>query len=333
MQRELLTRYHVNDPGEFFTTVSFWDVPSDPTVQGNTGAQQDAQPPYYLLAGLPNQEGASFQLTSALVSLRRQFLASYMSASSDPANYGKISVLQLPSETQTQGPQQVQAQFLGSPTVSQELNLLRQNQTTIDYGNLLTLPVAGGLLYVEPVYIERAGQEASYPQLARVLVSYGGRVGYSASLSEALEQVFGAGAAPSAAAPGAPQAGAAGGSPAAAGRGNRDQQCAEQAEGRPAVRRLRRPGHRAGRTGRRGAALPDRPGGTAARRAGGTTARGARTRTTTRRQLTAGTCRGFSERQVSGGRVVSHDKCAVSVVGRSTLRTDVGGRRRRARPL
>ncbi|MEV1295679.1 UPF0182 family protein [Pseudonocardia sp. NPDC049635] len=195
VQRELLTRYHVDNPGEFFSTVSFWDVPSDPTAPGGAeGGVQDAQPPYYLYAGLPNQEGASFQLTSALVSLRRQFLASYVSAASDPENYGEITVLQLPNETQTLGPQQVQAQFLGSPEVSQELNLLRQNQTTIDYGNLLTLPVAGGLLYVEPVYIERAGQDSSYPQLARVLVSYGGRVGYNASLSAALDEVFGAGA-------------------------------------------------------------------------------------------------------------------------------------------
>ncbi|MFC5992834.1 UPF0182 family protein [Pseudonocardia hispaniensis] len=194
VQRELLTRYHVDNPGEFFSTVSFWDVPSDPTVQGNTGAGQAAQPPYYMLSGLPGEQGASFQLTSALVSLRRQFMAAYMTASSEPDTYGKITVLQLPAETQTLGPQQVQAQFLGSPNVSQELNLLRQNQTTIDYGNLLTLPVAGGLLYVEPVYIERAGQDASYPQLARVLVSYGGKVGYSANLSTALDQVFGAGA-------------------------------------------------------------------------------------------------------------------------------------------
>ena len=163
-------------------------------MQGAAGTAGSAQPPYYLLAGLPNQEGATFQLTSALVSRARQFLSAYVSASSDPANYGKLTVLELPAETQTLGPQQVQAQFLGSPQVSQELNLLRQNQTTIEYGNLLTLPVAGGLLYVEPVYIERAGQSASYPVLARVLVSYNGRVGYDADLAKALEQVFGAGA-------------------------------------------------------------------------------------------------------------------------------------------
>src|SRR4029078_3101221 len=94
-----------------------------------------AQPPYYLLAGLPDQNGASFQLTSALVSRARQFLSAYVSASSDPATYGKITVLELPAETQTRGPQQVQAQFLGSPEVSSQLHLLREKQNTIEARN------------------------------------------------------------------------------------------------------------------------------------------------------------------------------------------------------
>jgi uncharacterized membrane protein (UPF0182 family) len=197
VQRELLTEYHVETPGEFFSTVSFWDVPSDPTVQGAVGgAGGDAQPPYYILSGLPQQDGPTFQLTSALVSRARQFLSAYVSVSSDPQNYGKMTVLELPAETQTQGPQQVQALFLGSPEVSREIGLLsRQGQTTVDYGNLLTLPVAGGLLYVEPVYIERAGSSnSSYPVLARVLVSYNGQVGFDASFAGALEDIFGAGA-------------------------------------------------------------------------------------------------------------------------------------------
>ncbi|HXV92569.1 MAG TPA: UPF0182 family protein [Pseudonocardia sp.] len=198
VQRELLTRYHVDNPAEFYGNVSFWNVPSDPTTQAaGGGGGGAAQPPYYILAGPPGELGQAtptFQLTSALVFQNRQFLSAYMSASSDPETYGEITVLQLPPDTQTLGPQQVQTQFLGSPEVSTELNLLRQNQTTIDYGNLLTLPVAGGLLYVEPVYIERANQESSYPQLARVLVSYNGRIGYSPNVAEALDEVFGAGA-------------------------------------------------------------------------------------------------------------------------------------------
>jgi uncharacterized protein len=199
VQRELLTRYHVQNPAEFFSTVSFWNVPSDPTVT-DTGPEPTPQPPYYVLAGLPGQQGASFQLTSPLVSLQRPFLAAYVSASSDPGTYGQITVLQLPTDTQTPGPQQAQNQFVSLPQVSQQLNLLKQNQTSVDYGNLLTLPVAGGLLYVEPIYIERANQESSFPQLARVLVSFGGKIGYDARLDVALSQVFGPGVAPGAAA-------------------------------------------------------------------------------------------------------------------------------------
>ncbi len=79
--------------------------------------------------------------------------------------------------------------------MSAELGLLsRGGQSTVNYGNLLTLPVAGGLLFVEPVYIERANQESSYPQLARVLVFYNDQVGFGPSLSEALDEVFGPGA-------------------------------------------------------------------------------------------------------------------------------------------
>jgi len=197
VQRALLTRYHVQNPTEFFSTVSFWNVPSDPTVLDN-GQSPTPQPPYYVLAGLPGQQGASFQLTSPLVSLQRPFLAAYVSASSDPSSYGQITVLQLPTNTQTPGPQQAQNQFVSLPQVSQQLNLLKQNQTSIDYGNLLTLPVAGGLLYMEPIYIERANQESSFPQLARVLVSFGGKIGYDARLDVALSQVFGPAAAPQA---------------------------------------------------------------------------------------------------------------------------------------
>jgi uncharacterized membrane protein (UPF0182 family) len=224
VQRELLTRYHVDNPLEFYGNVSFWDVPSDPTAPGGGGATGAPQPPYYILAGQPGIQGQgntpAFQLTSALVFRNRDILSAYVTASSDPASYGRITVLQLPPDTQTLGPQQIQTQFVGSPNVSQDLGLLsRGGQSTVAYGNLLTLPVAGGLLFVEPVYIERANQQSSYPQLARVLVSYNGRVGYSANLSVALDQVFGAGAGaavapPAGSPPPAPQSGA---SPPAAG--------------------------------------------------------------------------------------------------------------------
>jgi uncharacterized membrane protein (UPF0182 family) len=193
VQRELLTRYHVDTPGDFFNNVSFWNVPSDPSPQGTGSGSALPQPPYYIVAGTPAQPGSgpSFQLTSALVFQEREFLSAYLSVSSDPDTYGQMTLLRLPDNATTQGPQLVQSALVSDPDVSQQIGLLSRNgQSTVDYGNLLTLPVAGGLLFVEPVYIERANQEVSYPQLARVLVFYNGRVGFDATLAGALDQVL-----------------------------------------------------------------------------------------------------------------------------------------------
>ncbi|MGH3777284.1 MAG: UPF0182 family protein [Pseudonocardiaceae bacterium] len=213
VQREMLARYHVDDPSVFFTNDDFWNVPTDPT-QNQQGVDQ---PPYYVLAGPPDGQGpAEYQLTSALVSLRRPFLGAYISVGSDPGDYGKIRVLELPGESQTLGPEQVQNRFVSSAEVSQELNLLRQSETDVRYGNLLTLPVGGGLLYVEPVYIERANRQATFPQLNRVLVAYGDRIGYAPTLRGALNQIFGAGAGDATTSPGQTQRQAAPTSPPAA---------------------------------------------------------------------------------------------------------------------
>ena len=183
VQRTLLSKYHVTNPSEFYNQSNFWRVPNDPTIDQVTAPQ----PPYYILAGLPEQQGASFQLTSVLTGYQRNFMSAYLSAASDPANYGQLTVLQLPTTTQTLGPVQVQQLFKTTSRIAQQINLLSvNNNNTVIYGNLLTLPVNQGLLYVEPVYVEGRNNASSYPQLAKVLVWFAGRVGFGDSLSQAL---------------------------------------------------------------------------------------------------------------------------------------------------
>ena len=54
-----------------------------------------------------------------------------------------------------------------------------------------TLPVGGGLLYVQPVYVRATANAASYPLLQKVLVSFGDQIGFDNNLKGALDQVFG----------------------------------------------------------------------------------------------------------------------------------------------
>jgi uncharacterized membrane protein (UPF0182 family) len=90
------------------------------------------------------------------------------------------------------GPGQVQNQFTTDPEVSKLLNLLQQGSTKVLRGNLLTLPVGGGLLYVQPVYIQSTG-ETSFPLLKKVLVAFGDKIAFEDSLEGSLNSLFGSG--------------------------------------------------------------------------------------------------------------------------------------------
>ncbi len=193
VQRALLAKYHVDDPVTFFSTSDFWDVPLDPNPTASS-----FQPPYYIVAKdlANNDNSASFQLTTAMNRFRRDFLAAYISASSDPDTYGKITVLTIPG--QVNGPKLAFNAISTDTAVSQDLGVIgRDNQNRIRWGNLLTLPVGqGGLLYVTPVYASPGTSDAAstYPRLIRVAMMYNDKVGYGPTVSQALDGIFGAGA-------------------------------------------------------------------------------------------------------------------------------------------
>ena len=193
VQRALLAKYHVDDPVTFFSTSDFWDVPLDPNPTASS-----YQPPYYIVAKdlAENNSSTSFQLTSAMNRFRRDFLAAYISASSDPETYGRITVLTIPG--QVNGPKLAFNAISTDTAVSQDLGVIgRDNQNRIRWGNLLTLPMAqGGLLYVAPVYASPGASDAasSYPRLIRVAMMYNDKIGYGPTVRDALIDLFGAGA-------------------------------------------------------------------------------------------------------------------------------------------
>jgi uncharacterized membrane protein (UPF0182 family) len=189
VQRDILTRYHVEDPIAFYEGSDRWQIPDDPTQD-----IEENQPPYYILAQRPGDDAASFQLTSALNAFQRENLSSFVSASSDPGSYGQIQVLQLPGNTPFRGPGQVQNSFLSNNDIRPDLTLFDSENSNAVFGNLLTLPIGdAGLLYVEPLYVEGTN-EGGFPLLQRVMVNFGGRIGYANTLAEALDEIFGPGA-------------------------------------------------------------------------------------------------------------------------------------------
>jgi uncharacterized membrane protein (UPF0182 family) len=183
VQRGLIGKYYVNSPTEFFQGSNFWKVPNDPTESEVTAAQ----PPYYLEIALPGQSQPQFVLTSAMTWFQREYISAYITAGSDPEHYGKITVQQLPPETQTPGPVLIQQLFNSNTDISNYVTTRNTpGRSRILTGNLLTLPTDKGLLYVEPLYLQGVSS-SSYPQLGQVLVWYNGQVGMGLTLKAALE--------------------------------------------------------------------------------------------------------------------------------------------------
>ena len=192
IQRQLLTRYHVDSPQTFFQASDFWSVPSDPTDPDADQRGLD-QPPYYFVASDPESGQPTFQLTSVLTRLNRPILGAYVTVSSNPENYGQMTVKQLPGNAQRSGPKQAFNPMRTDGRVAESLKSL-ENTATVTFGNLLTLPVGdNGILYVVPMYAQAQGEEA-FPRLFRVITRYEpaereARIGYAPTTGEALRQV------------------------------------------------------------------------------------------------------------------------------------------------
>jgi uncharacterized membrane protein (UPF0182 family) len=194
VQRATLGMYHIDNPVTFYNVGDKWTVPRDPTDHN----EQASLPPYYVLAAPTGRSGsAQFQLTSPMDVNQSTYLAAYLSVDNDPGpandpnpDYGKITVLRLPTNSSAvQGPEQIYNVITGNATITQNLSLFNApgGGSTVLHGNLLTLPLGGSFLYVEPLYNQTSnGSGGVYPILVRVIVVYGDKIGYGATLSDAL---------------------------------------------------------------------------------------------------------------------------------------------------
>jgi uncharacterized membrane protein (UPF0182 family) len=188
VQRQLLTKYHVTKAAQFYSGSEVWQIPDDPA------SKSGVVPPYYLSLKMPGQSKQAFSLTSTFTPSNRGNLAAFVAVDADATSpdYGTMRLLKLPTEAPVDGPQLVQSKF--NSDYAQTITLLRGKDSTIEYGNLLTLPLDGGLLYVEPVYVR--GADTNYPLMKKVFVNFDGKMALEDTLDQALNSVFGTRAGP-----------------------------------------------------------------------------------------------------------------------------------------
>lgn len=187
VQRQILGRYHMTNPDAWYQQSDLWNVPMDPRFDSTK------EPAYYLSIKWPGDEAPVFSQTAVFVPNERENLGAYMSVVADAASpdYGRIRVLRLSDTHQVPGPNQTFNAIQTDSLVQQSLlPFTSQGAAKPVYGNLLTLPLGGGLIYVEPIYTQGETQ-GSYPVLRFIVVRFGDKIGIGATLQEALDMVFG----------------------------------------------------------------------------------------------------------------------------------------------
>jgi uncharacterized protein len=205
-------KYHITQAASFYTAADAWALSPSPgsgspstalatTLTTNAQGQQVStgqlvrMAPIYQVMRVPDQSQQSFALLDAFVPVSQQSqiqtLSGFMIAGSDPGHYGQLQMFVTPRDNPVNGPSIVAAKIDATTAVSKQITLLNSNGSSALLGNLLMIPVANSLLYIQPLYVESSRN--AVPLLQNVIVSYGNQTAQIGdSLQTALALLFGA---------------------------------------------------------------------------------------------------------------------------------------------
>jgi hypothetical protein len=205
-QATIYANYHVTDPRVFYNQEDVWSYPNE--KYSNASQRMD---PYYAIMKLPGgaQEEFVLVLPFTLFSREDNNLVGWLAARCDGDHYGQLVVYDFPKDTNTYGPMQVEASIDQDADISQQITLWDQHGSTVIRGNLITVPLAGKLLYVEPLFLQ--ADQSSLPEMERVIVFYEGKAVMQPTFGAALNQLFGLSGAPQTISPAPAQPAAPGG--------------------------------------------------------------------------------------------------------------------------
>lgn len=204
VQTNMWGRYHIGDPFEFYSQTDRWNIAQDPDSAAvapdpaaiaagevPVGRRMD---PYYLQMRLPDEQSTEFLILQPFVPFSdddtRRELSGFMTAKSDPENYGRLRAFVMPRDRQVDGPAIVSARMNQEPEVSQLITLLSRAGSEVLQGNLLVIPIEQSLVYIRPLYVQATGANA-VPELKKVIVVFSDRVAIGDTLQGALTTVFG----------------------------------------------------------------------------------------------------------------------------------------------
>jgi uncharacterized membrane protein (UPF0182 family) len=185
-QAEAYRTFHMRDPQVFYNKEDVWDVARN--LYGQSG-QPEPMAPTYIVATLPGEKQPEFLLILPFSPRGKDNLIGWMAARSDGDHLGELVFFQLSKQQLMYGPMQIESRIDQDQNISKDLTLWNQQGSHVLRGNIIALPVNGGFLYVESIYIQAT--EARMPQLKKVVLAMGDKLIYRDTFEEALADLQG----------------------------------------------------------------------------------------------------------------------------------------------
>ena len=187
IQASVYAKYHMTDVVTFYQNEDRWDIANE--IYGTTETPMTAT--YYIMT-MPGEGQAEFILSIPYTPSGKDNLTAILIARNDGDKYGELMLYQMPKDTVTYGPAQVEALINQDTVIAQDFTLWSSAGSTYTRGNMFVILIDGSLMYVEPIYLESAS--SSIPEVKRVAIYYNEKIAYEDTLAEALDSMFGQGA-------------------------------------------------------------------------------------------------------------------------------------------
>lgn len=181
-----LARYHVSNTDTFYAGQDNWSLPQE--LRQNTG-QSIPMPSEQIVARLPHGGGLQYMRVIPFVPPGRPNMIAWLAAQEDGSAYGHLVLYGFSSGSLIPGPMQAESEISQNPTISADITLWDQHGSSVLRGSLLEIPIGGGMIAVEPLYLEAAAN--AIPELHEVIVAYNNQVAMAPTLQGALAQIFG----------------------------------------------------------------------------------------------------------------------------------------------
>lgn len=193
IQSRILINFHVSNPAVFYNREDTWDIAKKVDETGTNNMEA-----YYTVMKLPEEEESEFVLTLPFTPASREEqhrnnMVAFLAARNDGENYGELILYQLPKNIEIQGPLMIDSMIDQDTTIAGKLTLWGQGGSQVIRGNLMVVPIEGGFIYVEPIYIRAEKQGASIPQMQAIVFAVDRKIIMveTKSLDKAIAEFFG----------------------------------------------------------------------------------------------------------------------------------------------